>query len=84
MDNQSWIFAHAYIAQNWKKVAILLNLKSVLNGIIFNNFTIVITCFIIIFAGVHYEKLCSQKTYCFATTCLVQLMCNYVIFIPWK
>jgi hypothetical protein len=84
MDNQSWIFVHAYIVQNWKKVAILLNLESVLNGVIFNNCTIVITCFIVIFGGVHYEKLCSQKIHCLATTCSVQLICNDVIFIPWK
>ncbi len=50
---------HAYIVQNWIKLAILLDFKSVLNGVIFNNFTIVITCFIVIFGGVHYEKLCS-------------------------
>jgi ribulose bisphosphate carboxylase small subunit len=26
-DNQSWIFVHAYVVENWKRILVLLNLE---------------------------------------------------------
>jgi hypothetical protein len=27
LDNQSWIFVHAYVVENWRRILVLLNLE---------------------------------------------------------
>jgi hypothetical protein len=35
INNQSWLFIHVYVTEEWKRVPILLNLQRVVNGAIF-------------------------------------------------
>jgi hypothetical protein len=46
LDNQSWIFAHAYVVENWKRILVLLNLEWVVNGTTSDNLIIAIVCFV--------------------------------------
>jgi len=69
INNQSWLFIHVYVTEEWKRVPILLNLQRVVNGAIF------LVCFgtngIIVSPGC--EEWCHSPNY--AKTCPICEWC---------
>jgi hypothetical protein len=64
LDNQSWIFVHAYVVENWRRQSILLNLEKVVEGGTSNNFTATIVCSLINLGGLSVVNVVN-KVVCF-------------------
>ncbi len=60
IDNQSWLFVHVYVTNEWKRVSILLNLQRVVDGAIFNNLTSVIMKSLMEFGGLSETNLANK------------------------
>jgi hypothetical protein len=63
IDNQSWLFVHVYVTNEWKRVSILLNLQRVVDGAIFNNLTSVIMKSLMEFGGLSEIDLVNKLVY---------------------
>jgi hypothetical protein len=55
MDNQSWLFMHLYVMQNWVRILILISLNQVVEGLGSDNLTKVIKKVLMI---ARYNKRC--------------------------
>ncbi len=51
LNNQSWIYVHGYVVDNWHKVPILLNLERIVDGGTLDNLTTMIIHSLVIFGG---------------------------------
>ncbi len=64
IDNQSWLFIHVYVTEEWKRVLILLNLQYVVDGTTFDNLTSFIVTNLMEFGGLSETNL-ANKLVCF-------------------
>jgi hypothetical protein len=55
MDNQSWLFMHLYVMQNWVRILILISLNQVVEGLGSDNLTKIIKKVLMI---ARYNKRC--------------------------
>ncbi len=64
LDNQSWIFVHGYVVDNWHRVPILLKLERIVDGGTFDNLITMIIHFLVIFGGMSEIDI-TNKVVCF-------------------
>ncbi len=64
MDNQSWLFVHCYVMQNWVRILVLIYLDQVIEGSKSDNLTKVIMEALMIGDGVVRDHI-AQKLICF-------------------
>jgi hypothetical protein len=63
IDNQSWLFIHVYVIEQWKRVLILLNLQHVVDGTTFDNLTSLIVNNLMEFGGLNETNLANKLVY---------------------
>jgi len=51
LNNQSWIYVHGYVVDNWHKVPILLNLERIVDEGTSDNLTTMVIHSLVIFGG---------------------------------
>lgn len=63
IDNQTWIWIHAYVVEDFRKTPILLNLKQITNGCTTNNLTNMIKISMKVFGGSFNHDLATKVVY---------------------
>ncbi len=63
IDNQTWIWIHAYVVEVFRKTLILLNLKQITNGCTTNNLTNMIKISMKVFGGSFDHDLTTKVVY---------------------
>jgi hypothetical protein len=64
IDNQTWLFVHAYVMKKWKKLPILLNLQKVVDGSTTDNLTSFISQSLVEYEGLNEADI-ANKLICF-------------------
>jgi hypothetical protein len=64
VDNQSWVNIHAYLADGFKCISILLNSEKLIGSGTINNLTTVILNYLLIYGGLTVEEI-NNKLICF-------------------
>jgi hypothetical protein len=63
-DNQSWLYVHSYVVDNWVRIPIFISLDQMLKGSRSNNLTKVIMEVVMIGGGLPQDQI-AKKLICF-------------------